>query len=154
MQSPWRGLPKLLRANSFHLLRPKDSFREQPCQQNARDPGFCVPGGLPARSFACFVCRSSRHFLTIQLYRIFPNQFVSRHRRKAIRARCNMTQRLLSEMFNVRQISLLSSSSISRKQKAALMFPGNLPAHSWKTFQKASLSRLAPGSGHSFGPSS
>jgi hypothetical protein len=42
------------------------------------------------------------------------NQLLSRHSRNAMRARCNMTHKLLSEMFSVRQISLPGMSSISR----------------------------------------
>src|SRR5204863_3888751 len=58
----------------------------------------------------------------------FPNQFSSRQRRRAMRARCNITQRLPSEMLSSEQISLLSNPSTSRKQKAALMFLGSLAA--------------------------
>src|SRR6266576_6809628 len=82
------------------------------------------------------------------------NQLVYRHRRNAIRARCSITHRLFSEMFNMVQISLLSTPFTSRKLNTAATFFGSLVEHSWKVFQNTSLSRLAPGLDHSCGPSS
>src|SRR5262245_43827848 len=83
------------------------------------------------------------------------NQFVSRQRRSAIRARCSITHRLFSVMFNSAQISLLSTPSTSRIVKTVEMFLGSLLEQSRNVFQNASLSRLAPGSDdHSSGPSS
>src|SRR5271155_643423 len=84
----------------------------------------------------------------------FPNQFTSMQRRNAMRARCNITQRLLSEMFNVAQIWLLSMPSTSRMLKTAATFFGSLLEQSRKVCQKTLLSRLAPGLDHSCGPSS
>src|SRR5690349_18006068 len=51
-----------------------------------------------------------------------PNQFVSRQLRSAIRARCNITHRLPSEMFSIAQISLLSTPSTSRRLKSVATF--------------------------------
>src|SRR5262245_18932714 len=81
------------------------------------------------------------------------NQFVSRQRRSAMRARCSMTHRLFSVMFSSAQISLLSTPSTSRMVKTVEMFFGSLFEQSRNVFQNASLSRLAPGShDHSSGP--
>src|SRR5271170_3599961 len=74
----------------------------------------------------------------------FPNQLVSRQRRKAIRARCSITHKLFSEMSNNAQISLLSTPSTSRILKTTATFLGNLSEHSRYVFQKTSLSRLSP----------
>src|SRR5437899_3439301 len=65
----------------------------------------------------------------------FPNQFVSKQRRSAMRARCSITQRLLCEMFNSSQISLLSMSSTSRSRKTWATFFGSFPAHRLNTTQ-------------------
>src|SRR5258708_26560249 len=84
----------------------------------------------------------------------FANQFVSRHRRNAMRARCNITHKLFSEMLRTAQISLLATPSTSRKVKTAATFLGSLVEQSWNVCQKTSLSKLAPGLDHSCGPSS
>src|SRR5208283_1829965 len=84
----------------------------------------------------------------------FSNQFVSMQRRNAMRARCSITQRLLSEMFSRAQISLLSMPSTSRKVNTVPTFFGSLFEQSRKVCQNTSLSRLAPGLDHSCGPSS
>src|SRR5262245_38749801 len=55
-----------------------------------------------------------------------PNQFSSKQRRKAIRGRCSMTHRLFSVIFSMAQISLLSTSSSSRRLNTVLTFLGNL----------------------------
>src|SRR5437762_208566 len=54
------------------------------------------------------------------------NQFISRHSRSAIRARCNITQSLLSLMERIAQTSLLGTPSISRMVKTARIFSGSL----------------------------
>ena len=53
------------------------------------------------------------------------NQFILRHTRNAIRARCSITQRLLSLIDGIAQISLLGISSISHIVKTARIFSGN-----------------------------
>src|SRR5438874_9356054 len=50
------------------------------------------------------------------------NQFISRHSRSAIRARCNITQRSLSLMVRIAQASLLATPSISRLVKGTDFF--------------------------------
>jgi hypothetical protein len=47
------------------------------------------------------------------------NQLISKHSRSAMRARCSMTQRLLSVIPKMLQISLLGKSSISRNMKTS-----------------------------------
>lgn len=61
-----------------------------------------------------------------ELHVVLPNQFVSRQRRKAIRARCSITHKLLSDMLSTRQISLLSTPSTSRRVKTVETFFGSL----------------------------
>src|SRR5260221_12658296 len=84
----------------------------------------------------------------------FANQFVSRHRRNAMRARCNITHKLLSEMLSIAQISALSMPSTSRRLNTAAIFFGSLFEQSWNVRQNTSLSRLAPGLPPPCGPRS
>ncbi len=110
-----------------------------------------IGGGLPNEDADAFFegCEDV-HSLPPSL----PNQLVSKQRRKAIRARCSITQRLLSEIFKRLQISLLSTPSTKRRLNTVAIFFGNLLEQSWNVFQNTSLSRLAAGLDHSSGPSS
>lgn len=69
-------------------------------------------------------------FKSLQIIYNFPNQLVSRQRRNAIRARCSITHKLLSEMFNAAQISRLARPSISRSMNTAATFFGSLSEQS------------------------
>src|SRR5215510_3392838 len=61
----------------------------------------------------------------------------SQDTRSAIRARCSITQRLLSLIERIVQTSLLGTPSISRMVKTALIFSGNFERQSRITCQNS-----------------
>src|SRR5207249_1547510 len=65
------------------------------------------------------------------------NQFISRHSRSAIRARCSITHKLLSVIDRITQISLLGTSSISRIVKTSRTFCGSFARQSRITCQNS-----------------
>src|SRR5262245_26242840 len=81
------------------------------------------------------------------------NQFISKHSRNAIRARCNITQRLLSVIESSAQISLLGTSSISRIVKTSRTFCGSLARQSRIVCQNSLRCMTSSAAGfHSWGP--
>jgi len=59
---------------------------------------------------------------SMKFHNCFPNQFVSRQRLNAMRARWASPTGYFSEMFNIRQISRLSTPSTSRNVKTVRCF--------------------------------
>jgi len=81
------------------------------------------------------------------------NQFISRHSRNAIRARCNMTQRSFGETFKASQIWAVSIPSISRSIKTSATRRGSLAKQSLNICQNSARCITASGF-HSSGPKS
>src|SRR6516162_1729970 len=83
------------------------------------------------------------------------NQFISRHSRKAIRARCNITQRLFGEILKASQIWAVSISSISRSIKTSATRRGSLAKQFLNVSQNSLRYITTSASGfHSSGPKS
>jgi ketosteroid isomerase-like protein len=90
---------------------------------------------------------------TMQAGGLPHNQFISRHSRKAIRARCSITQRLLGEIFKASQICDVSISSISRSIKTSAIRWGSLARQSLNVSQNSVRCITTSASGlHSRGP--
>lgn len=119
-----------LAPNADEMMQPypaAHSQRERLFQSERSQPGHfraigrMIPNPDDPAHLPCFD----------EIHVCFPNQFVSKQRRSAMRARCSITHRLFSEMFNSLQISSLSTPSTSRIVNTVAMLLGSLREQSW-----------------------